>query len=570
MSEEVVGIDLGTTHSLVGALVEGDAVLFAGPDGDELLPSVVGAEGDRVLVGRAARNRRLIDPRGTVVEVKREMGTRSRFRVGKREHSAPEVSALILSTLLDRAEAALGARPKRGIITVPAYFNEAERQATRDAGELAGLTVERLVNEPTAAALSMQSGQEQCVLVYDFGGGTLDCSILEMEEGLLEVRTSRGDTRLGGADIDRALVDWVLERLPNRSAERVRSDATAMTRLTEAVERAKIALSTKEKVTLQEPFLLGSKGEPVHLDLPLSRAELTTIARPFITKSLTCIDNALKDAGLAASDLDRVLLVGGTSLMPAVQELVQSHLGRPLVCDSENATRNVALGASILAGRAAGHDVDYVLVDVNPHTLSAGVLEVASDELVASPLISRDDVLPAEQTNRYYTTREDQEAVTIPVVQGEERWLEDNTLLGEVSIEDLPPGPAQAPVDVSFQLDISGVLQVKAVHVHSGLEATAVFKDHPTRLSKRAKKQSKDSLAKLELHEETSDEDELSLAQAMLTRAQHVLADAVEADEAAVTRARELTTQLETAIEQRASEARQLSDDLADALLDLS
>jgi len=295
-SERVVGIDLGTTNSLVGAVSHAQAKLFTDEAGDDMLPSVVGGgpEGG-VLIGRSARNRRLLDPRGTVVSVKRSMGQAVRLHVGQRELSPQQVSALILGALLDRAEAALEARPTRAVITVPALFDDSQRQATRDAGEIAGLSVERLVNEPTAAALSYQSGQEQTVLVYDFGGGTFDVSVLEQDEGLLEVATSRGDTALGGGDIDAALLSWALEQLRGERAT-VTADLAAMTRLSDAVERAKVALSTRSEVRLYEPFLTGEGARAVHLDIAVRRSDLERIAEPFVARTLRCIDSALRDA----------------------------------------------------------------------------------------------------------------------------------------------------------------------------------------------------------------------------------------------------------------------------------
>ncbi len=402
-----VGIDLGTTNSLIGALVDGKPRLFADASGAELLPSVVGAgPGGELYVGRAAKNRRLLDPRGTVVSVKRSMGTDVRLEVGKRELSPPQVSALILGALLDRAEAALGSRPTRAVITVPAYFGEAQRQATRDAGAMAGLTVERLVNEPTAAALTYQSGAEELVMVYDLGGGTFDVSVLERDEGLLEVRASRGDTHLGGDDIDRALSELVLARLGAARAA-VEADPRAMTRVVEAAERAKIALSDKEEVRLFDPFLTGEGADAVHLDLALTRADVEEVARPFVQRTLSHVDAALRDAGVAASAASRILLVGGASKMPLVRRMVAGHLGRPVHVDLD-ADRAVALGASLLAGRIGGADVDEVLVDITPHTLAVGAadqayLEGREPELRATTVIPRNTVVPVERTRTVYT-----------------------------------------------------------------------------------------------------------------------------------------------------------------------
>ena len=477
----VVGIDLGTTNSLVGMVSEGKVRLFADEQGNELLPSVVGFESRGVVVGRAAKNRRLLDPAGTVASIKRKMGTTERARVGEKELSAPQVSSLILSALLDRVEKAIGVRPRRAVITVPAYFDNLQREATRDAGELAGLTVERLVNEPTAAAVNYQSGREERVLVYDLGGGTFDVSVLERDAGFLEVKASRGDTHLGGDDIDRALVEWVLGHLGADAKRTVEGDPRGLTRLVEAAERAKIALSAREEVKLTEPFLAGEGDGAVHVDLTVARADLEEIATPFIARTIACVEEALRDAKLSPMELDRVLLVGGSSKMPLVARRMEEHLGRPVTLD-EAADRAVALGASLLAGRLAGEAVNEVLVDITPHTLAAGALDQFG-EMSAVPIIARDSVIPAERTQTVFTERDNQPGAHIPIVQGEHHALEENTWLGEVAIEDLPPSPQGSPVEVRFRLDLSGVLLVDAKHLPSGRSATTTITKAPTRLT---------------------------------------------------------------------------------------
>jgi len=589
-----VGIDLGTTNSLIGAVVEGSPKLFADGSGSELFPSVVGSGPDGALfVGRAARNRRLLDPEGTVVSVKRRMGTEARLQVGGKSLSPPQVSALILGALLDRAEAALGARPGRAVITVPAYFNDAQRQATRDAGELAGLSVERLLNEPTAAALTYTTGQEELVMVYDLGGGTFDVSILEREEGLLEVRTSRGDTRLGGDDIDRALTHLVLARLGDRRAQ-VERDARAMTRLVEAVERAKIALSDRTEVRLFDPFLAGEGAEAVHLDLQLSREDVEEVARPFVQRTLQCVDEAMRDAGVRSADASRVLLVGGASKMPLVRRMVAEHLGRPAQV-SLDADRAVALGASILAGRIGGADVREVLIDITPHTLAVGVADEQSlvsggeeDELKAVPVIPRDTVLPVERKRTLYTLFADQPGVDLPVVQGEYPRVAGNTKLGMVQVEPLPPGPADAPVEVTFRLDLSGVLHVHAQHLPSGRSAEVRIADSPYRMTEQRRRAARAEIeemrAKVAPAPETASgegEADLALARAMLARARRALAAAPgggggggggqgqEAEAEARARVRAAADALEDAVERGGPGAMERCDALSDALLDL-
>ncbi|MBX3274619.1 MAG: Hsp70 family protein [Sandaracinaceae bacterium] len=487
-TELVVGIDLGTTNSLVGTVREGRVHLVATADGDLLLPSVVGVGPDgRVLVGRKARNRRLLDPAGTVRSIKRRMGEDVRVHVGSTAMTPPEVSALILGALLDAAERDLGARPARAVITVPAWFADHQRQATLDAAELAGCAVERLVNEPTAAAVAHTTGQEALVLVYDLGGGTFDVSILERDEGFMEVRASQGDTRLGGDDIDAALAEHVLLRLAEREAAAVRADAHAMARLAEAVERAKIALSARDEVRIHEPYLTGEGASAVNLDLVIRHGDLDEIARPWVERTLTCIDTALRDARVTAADLDRVVLVGGASRMRLVAEMVAAHLDVPAQLADEP-DRTVAHGAALLAGRAAGAAVDEVLVDITPFTLAAGVVDdddrgLFGSSLTAAPVIPRGTVVPVERTSTYATMFENQPTVDVPIAQGEAERLEDNQPLGAVSIEDLPPSPAQSPVDVTFRLDLSGVLHVTATHRPSGQSATTTIRNGPSRLT---------------------------------------------------------------------------------------
>lgn len=571
-----VGIDLGTTNSLIGAVVDGKPRLFADSSGAELLPSVVGGgAGGELYVGRAAKNRRLLDPEGTVVSVKRRMGTDVLLKMGDRQLSPPQVSALILGALLDRAEAALGGRPTRAVITVPAYFGEAQRQATRDAGEMAGLTVERLVNEPTAAALTYQSGAEELVIVYDLGGGTFDVSVLERDEGLLEVRASRGDTHLGGDDIDHALSELVLRRLGAGRAA-VEKDPRAMTRVLEAVERAKIALSEKDEVRLFDPFLTGEGDDAVHLDLAMARDDVEEAARPFILRTLEHIDAALRDANVQAKDASRVLLVGGVSKMPIVRRMVAAHLGRPVHVDLD-ADRAVALGASLLAGRIGGAPIDEVLVDITPHTLAAGLadeeyLKGEEDDLIAHAIIPRDTVVPVERKETVYTIVADQKVASIPIVQGEQPRLNGNTQLGTVTVEPLPPGPANAPVEVTFRLDLSGVLHVRAQHLPSGLAADVHIADSPYRLTEQRRRAAGAEVEEIRANapavEEGPSANDISLAQAMLGRAARAL-ETPGGDEAAKARVKDAAKVLEEAIKARDRAMLERCDALSDALLDL-
>jgi molecular chaperone DnaK len=602
-----VGIDLGTTNSLVGAVVDGSARLFADSSGAELLPSVVGTgTSGEAIVGRAARNQRLLDPDGTVASVKRRMGQDVKLRVGNSQLSPAQVSALILSSLVDRTEQELGARPTRAVITVPAFFDDAQRQATRDAGSLAGLQVERLVNEPTAAALNYQTGSEQTALVYDLGGGTFDISLLDLDEGLLEVQCSRGDTELGGDDIDAALVEHVLSTM-GASRRSVEADLRAMTRLTEAVERAKIALSSRDEVRLFEPFLAGEGARATNLDLKLTRVDLERIVGPLVNRTLECIDDLLQEVDISAGQVDRVILVGGSSKMPLVQQRVREHLGRPVLCDAD-ADRAVAIGASLLGGRAGGQAVQSVLVDITPHTLAAGAVDPSglvtydlaarprTERLAAVPVIRRDTVVPVTKTQTVYTMYKDQPAAAIPIVQGEGQRVRDNTWLGEVCIENIPPGPAHSPVEVSFGLDLSGVLSVTATHLPSGKSAQVRIADSPYRLSEQRRaaeraeveallaraSEVEDEQAALRGAEEPkpgnesrvaggATEDELALARAMLARAEKAMQAHGEGTTMGerVEQVRGAWGALRAAVEDRSQDVGELTDRLSDRLLDL-
>lgn len=577
----IVGIDLGTTNSLVGVWTADGAKLLE-EGGDVLLPSVVALDPDGgVVVGRTARNRRLVAPERTVVSVKRLMGRSTEVELGERRLSPPQISALILGALLDRVEAELGERPDRAIITVPAYFDDIQRQATRDAGELAGLRVERLVNEPTAAALGYDSGEEQLVLVYDLGGGTFDVSILEREAELLEVLTSFGDTRLGGDDIDEALCDLVLTRM-GADGDVVRRDRLAKTRLLELVERAKIALSSREETKLHDPFV--TEGG-VHIDLEITRDDLEAVAAPWIERTLAHVDQALRDAKIRPADLDRVLLVGGSSKMPLVARRLEEHLELPTQRDLDADTA-VAVGAVMLAGRADGRAVEQVLVDLTPHTLSAGTADdewpMGEDQLLASAVIPRNTVVPAERKRTFYTAHDEQEGVEFPICQGEGERVGDNTYLGVLNLGGLPPSPAGSPVEVTFRLDLSGVLNVTVLHVSSGRQGEARISQTPYRLTARQRREAQQEVAELRLVKRGQDEaapagasspspGEVERAKAMLKSSERAIerAKAGGTEASAISAAERARSALSVAVEASSADLSQPIEALTDALLDL-
>ncbi len=575
-----IGIDLGTTNSLVGTVVDGQVELFGGESDEVILPSVVAVGGDgRLLVGRRALNRRMLEPAATVQQIKRRMGAKDPVALGPDQTMSPQaISALIVGALIDRAEARLGQRPKRAVITVPAYFDDAQRQATLEAGTLAGLAVERLVNEPTAAAMTYTTGDEERVLVYDFGGGTFDVSVLERDEGFLEVKASHGDTSLGGSDIDRALVEMALERL-GADAEAVKAQPSAMARLEAAMERAKIALSSQTEVEVWEANLARGARDVIHLEMAVTRRDLEEVARPFVERSLASVDRALEAAGWSPSSLDRVLLVGGTARMPMVADLLTDNLDRPVLL-VEEPDLAVAKGASLLAGRLGGLDVDEILVDVTPHTLSVGAADRLSrseeGELIAAPILERNTVVPVEKTSTFYTRVEDQERVEAPIAQGEGYTIDDNTWLGLITVDDLPPSPAGSAVDVTFRLDVSGVLEVTATHVPSGRQGSVTIKKSPTRLSgpeRRREKESVDAFRALASSPATSEasESERRLAVALIERAVRTL-EHRPADDPQTAAVEDARRALEAAVETRADEETlsERVDALSGALLDLA
>ncbi|MBI4819031.1 MAG: Hsp70 family protein [Deltaproteobacteria bacterium] len=583
MSDIVVGIDLGTTNSLVGAVINGHLKLFSDAEGRELLPSAVAMdESGKLVVGRAARNRRLLDPTGTALSVKRKMGTDVNVRVGKRELSPQEVSALVLGGLLDWVQTATGQRPKRAVITVPAYFGEAQRQATRDAGEIAGLKVERLVNEPTAAALTYQTGSEERVLVYDFGGGTFDVSVLERDQGFLEVKASRGDTQLGGDDVDQALVRLILDRVSvSGSRGAIEKDPRAMVRLLDAAERAKMALSTRDDVEVIEPYITGQGASGIHVECRLTREDLDQASEPFVARTLTEVERALGDARIKGKHLDRVLLVGGSSRLPLVAERVSELLDQPAYAEMD-ADRAVGLGASILAGRATGEDVAEVLVDIAPHSISIGVHDSAMpmfalpdfDELMAAKLIKKDTAVPVERKETFYTTVDDQTSIRAPITQGEGSRCGDNIPLGEIEVLDLPPSPAGSAVDVRVRLDLSGILHVSATHRASERTQTVIISHSPYRLSEQRREQSRREMEAIRAHEPGAveeslgpDEAELRLAQAMVARAERAIEKAEPGEPSQA--AQEALGALLKAIENRGPSLEAELDALSDALLEL-
>ncbi len=468
----IVGIDLGTTNSEIAVIQDGTPVVLGSP-GDLILPSVVGVDRDgKLLVGKPARNQWLLSPESTVRSVKRLMGQETTVRLGDQQYTPQEISAIILRTLKARAEQALGQPVQKAVITVPAWFNEGQRQATREAGELAGLEVVRIINEPTAASLTYEPHTDHLerLLVYDLGGGTFDVSIVQIESGVVEVLASRGDTRLGGDDFDELLFNHVSERFAKEHGLDLRRHPVACARLLGAVEEAKKALSTESVTHLAESFVAEKDGLPLHLDAEVDRHEYEQLVRPLVERTLQSVDEALSDARLTPQQIDKVVLVGGMTRTPLVHRLLTELLNRPLHGEVEP-DLCVALGAAVQAALITGLDVGPVLVDITPHTLgieALGELQGLTSEHVFAPVIERNTALPAARSEIFFTSYDGQDAARIRVFQGEDRDTRHNQQVGEFLLNGLAEVEAGNQIVVRFDLDANGMLKVTATERNSG------------------------------------------------------------------------------------------------------
>ncbi|HZF51807.1 MAG TPA: Hsp70 family protein [Polyangiaceae bacterium] len=489
----IIGIDLGTTNSLVAHLEGGRPEIIPNAAGQRSTPSVVGLDReDRLHVGATAKNQLLVMPERTIAEVKRLMGTSDKVTLGSRSYTPTEISGVILRSLKEDAEKHLGQRIEEAVVTVPAYFTDAQRQATKDAGELAGMRVERILNEPTAAALAYgldNLDKEQYVLVYDLGGGTFDVSVLEMFNGVLDVKASAGNNRLGGGDIDRALMGYLCDEFEKAHGINIRGDAQAMARVRASAEQAKIELSTARSAAVMLPFLAVKGTTPISFEATVSRDKLEALVQSLIRSTLGPIDSALADAKLDRSQIAEVVLVGGASRMPMVQALVAEHFGKE-PRRGVNPDEAVALGAAIQAGLKAGAisaQTGIMITDVCPFTLGVEVMAQAGRQKVQglfSPIIPRNSTIPVSRTETYSTTGDGQRQVTIRVYQGESRLVKDNIFLDAYTVEGVPPGPAGSEqVKVTFTYDINGILKVTTKVVSTGKEATMLVDKSPNRMS---------------------------------------------------------------------------------------
>jgi len=467
---KIIGIDLGTTNSCVSVMEGGKPTVIANAEGARTTPSIVAftKNGER-LVGEPAKRQAVTNADNTISSIKRDMGTDRGRNIDGKKYSPQQISAMILQKLKDDAESYLGEKVTEAVITVPAYFNDAQRQATKDAGKIAGLDVKRIINEPTAAALAygLDNEKEQKIMVYDLGGGTFDVSIIDIGDGVIEVLATNGDTHLGGDDFDNKIIDWMLAEFKAKEGVDLSSDKMAMQRLKEAAEKAKKELSSAMTTNINLPFITATNEGPKHFDMNLSRAQFDELTRDLVEKTAIPVQNAMKDAGLTNSDIGQVLLVGGSTRIPAVQDKVRQLTGKE-PSKSLNPDECVAIGASIQGGKLAGDAGagDILLLDVTPLSLS---IETMGG--VATRLIERNTTIPTKKSQVFSTAADNQTAVDINVVQGERQFARDNKSLGQFRLDGIAPAPRGIPqIEVTFDIDANGIVNVSAKDLGTGKE----------------------------------------------------------------------------------------------------
>ncbi|XJZ26279.1 molecular chaperone DnaK [Bacillota bacterium Lsc_1132] len=567
---KIIGIDLGTTNSCVAVLEGGEPKVIPNPEGNRTTPSVVAFKNGERQVGEVAKRQAITNP-NTIISIKRHMGTDYKVEIEGKNYTPQEVSAIILQYLKSYAEDYLGEPVTKAVITVPAYFNDAERQATKDAGKIAGLEVERIINEPTAAALAYgldKTEQDQTILVYDLGGGTFDVSILELGDGVFEVKATAGDNRLGGDDFDQVIIDYLVDQFKKENSIDLSQDKMALQRLKDAAEKAKKDLSGVTTTQISLPFITAGPAGPLHLEVSLSRAKFDELTAHLVERTMGPVRQALSDAGLSPSDLDKVILVGGSTRIPAVQEAIKKATGKE-PHRGVNPDEVVAMGAAIQGGVITGDVKDVVLLDVTP--LSLGIETMGG---VFTKLIERNTTIPTSKSQVFSTAADNQTAVDIHVLQGERPMAADNKTLGRFQLSDIPPAPRGIPqIEVTFDIDKNGIVNVRAKDLGTNKEQQITIKSSTGLSDEEIQKMVREAEENAEADKKRKEEVELrNEADQLVFTAEKTLKDLEgKVDAAEVTKANEAKDALKAAIEKNdIEEIRSKKDALQEIVQNLS